>query len=157
MFKIAIIGRPNVGKSTFFNRLVGKNFAITADIPGVTRDRKEAQAKLGPLDFIAIDTAGLENEITNNSLEQRMVEQTRLAIDDADLCLFVVDGRAGINNTDYFFANLLRKLKKPTFLIANKCENFNQNFFDSEFYKLGFGKPIAISAEHKIGFGDLYD
>lgn len=157
MFKIAIIGRPNVGKSTFFNRLVGKNFAITADIPGVTRDRKEARAKLGPLDFIAIDTAGLENEITNNSLEQRMVEQTRLAIDDADLCLFVVDGRAGINNTDYFFANLLRKLKKPTFLIANKCENFNQNFFDSEFYKLGFGKPIAISAEHKIGFGDLYD
>lgn len=157
MFKIAIIGRPNVGKSTLFNKLVGKNYAICDDIAGVTRDRKEALASLGPLRFMAIDTAGLDYDIKNESLEKRMVEQTSFAIDDADLCLFVVDGKMGLNNVDFHFANILRKTNKKTFLVANKCENFNEEFFDKEFFKLGFGKPIAISAEHKIGFNDLYD
>lgn len=157
MFKIAIIGRPNVGKSTFFNKLVGKAFAIVDDISGVTRDRKEAPAKLGPLEFMAIDTAGLENEISDKSLEKRMVEQTEAAIADADLCLFVVDGKEGVNLKDYHFANWLKKIGKPTILVANKCENLNEEVFDREYYKLGFGKPVAISAEHKLGFGDLYE
>lgn len=157
MFKIAIIGRPNVGKSTLFNKLVGKAFAITDDTPGVTRDRKEAKAKLGPLEFIAIDTAGLENQITDKSLEKRMVEQTEAAVADADLCMFVVDGKEGITNKDIYFAQWLRKLGKKTVLLANKCENLNEEIFGNEYYKLGFGKPTAISAEHKLGFGDIYE
>jgi GTP-binding protein len=157
MFKIAIIGRPNVGKSTLFNKLVGRSIAITDDLPGVTRDRKEAPAKLGPLEFMVIDTAGLENEISDKSLEKRMLEQTEAAVADADLCLFVVDGKDGVNNKDFYFANWLKKLDKKTILIANKCENLNEETFDREYYKLGFGKPTAISAEHKLGFGDLYD
>jgi GTP-binding protein len=157
MFKIAIIGRPNVGKSTLFNKLVGRSIAITDDTPGVTRDRKEARAKLGPLEFIAIDTAGLENQISDKSLEKRMVEQTEAAVADADLCLFVVDGKSGVNSIDFHFANWLKKLDKKTILIANKCENFGEETFGSEFYKLGFGKPTALSSEHKLGFGELYD
>ena len=136
---------------------MGRSFAITDDMPGVTRDRKEARAKLGPLEFMAIDTAGLENEIDNKSLESRMVEQTQLAVVDADLCLFVVDGKEGIVNKDLHFAKWLRKLDKKTILIANKCENFNEERFESSYYKLGFGEPIAISAEHKLGFVQLYD
>jgi GTPase len=157
MFKIAIIGRPNVGKSTLFNKLVGKSIAITDDTPGVTRDRKEARGKLGPLEFMVIDTAGLENQITDRSLEKRMMEQTEAAVADADLCLFVVDGKEGVTNKDYYFAQWLKKLDKKTVLLANKCENLNEEVFGSEYYKLGFGKPTAISAEHKLGFGDLYE
>lgn len=157
MFKIAIIGRPNVGKSTLFNKLVGRAFAITDDTPGVTRDRKESKAKLGPLEFVVIDTAGLENQITDKSLEKRMMEQTEAAVADADLCLFVIDGKSGVTNKDFYFAQWLRKLDKKTILLANKCENLNEEVFGSEFYKLGFGKPTAISAEHKLGFGDIYD
>ena len=157
MFHIAIIGRPNVGKSTLFNKLVGKNYAITDDIAGVTRDRKEAVARIGSLEFVAIDTAGLEYLISQSSLEKRMVEQTEFAIADADLCFFVVDGKVGVNNTDIYFANYLRKLGKKTILLVNKCENFNEEVLDKEYYKLGFGKPIAISAEHKLGFGEIYE
>jgi GTP-binding protein len=157
MFKIAIIGRPNVGKSTLFNKLIGKNFSLTDNIPGVTRDRKEAMAKLGPLEFVAIDTAGLENEITDKSLEKRMMAQTEAAVADADLCLFVVDGKEGVTNKDFFFAQWLKKLNKKTVLVANKCENLNEEIFGNEYYKLGFGKPTAISSEHKLGFGDLYE
>ena len=157
MFKIAIIGRPNVGKSTLFNKLVGRSFAITDNTPGVTRDRKEASAKLGPLEFVVIDTAGLENQITDKSLEKRMMEQTEVAVSDADLCLFVVDGKEGVTLKDSHFAQWLRKLDKKTILIANKCENLNEAVFEREYYRLGFGKPTAISAEHKLGFGDLYE
>jgi GTP-binding protein len=157
MFKIAIIGRPNVGKSTLFNKLIGKSFAITDDTPGVTRDRKEARGKLGPLEFVAIDTAGLENQITDKSLEKRMMEQTELAVSDADLCLFVVDGKDGVTKKDLHFANWLKKIDKRTILLVNKCENLNEAVFDNEYYRLGFGKPTAISAEHKLGFGDLYE
>jgi GTP-binding protein len=157
MFKIAIIGRPNVGKSTLFNRLIGKSFAITDDLPGVTRDRKEAVAKLGPLEFVAIDTAGLEHEISNKPLAKRMVAQTEMAVGDADLCLFVVDGKEGVTNEDFHFAQWLRKSDKKTILLVNKCENLNEKIFEKEYYKLGFGKPLAVSAEHKLGFGDLYE
>jgi GTP-binding protein len=157
MFKIAIIGRPNVGKSTLFNKLVGRSIAITDDTPGVTRDRKESKGALGPLRFIVIDTAGLENQITSESLEKRMVEQTQAAVADADMCLFVVDSKAGPVNEDFYFSQWLRKLDKKTVLIANKCENFKEEVFGREYYKLGFGAPIAISAEHKLGFGELYD
>jgi len=157
MFKIAIIGRPNVGKSTLFNKLVGKKFAITDDTPGITRDRKEAIGSLGPLEFKVIDTAGLENKITPNSVEEKMVEQTNLAILDADLCLFIVDSKSGVTNEDLHFAKILRKIDKKVILIANKCENLNEEVFDNEYYRLGFDKPTAISAEHKLGFGDLYE
>lgn len=157
MFKIAIIGRTNVGKSTLFNKLVGRKFAITDDAPGVTRDRKEARGHLAGLDFMVIDTAGLENEIDANSLQQRMFEQSQMAVMDADLCLFVVDGREGVTPKDFYFAQWLRKLDKKTILLANKCENFSEEVFDKDYYKLGFGKPIAVSAEHKLGFGDLYE
>jgi GTP-binding protein len=157
MFKIAIIGRPNVGKSTLFNKLVGKSFALVDDTPGVTRDRKEARGKLGPLEFIVIDTAGLENKITEKSLEKRMVEQTEIAVSDADLCLFVVDGKEGVTNSDLHFAKWLKKVEKKTILLVNKCENLNEAVFEQEYYKLGFGKPMGISAEHKLGFGDLYE
>jgi GTP-binding protein len=157
MFKIAIIGRPNVGKSTLFNKLIGKSFAITDDTPGVTRDRKEARAKLGPIEFMAIDTAGLENKITDKSLEKRMVEQTEIAVSDADLCLFVVDGKEGVTNSDQHFAQWLKKIGKKTVLLVNKCENLREEIFDKEYFKLGFGKPLGISAEHKLGFGELYE
>lgn len=157
MFKIAVIGRPNVGKSTLFNKLVGRKFAITDDTPGITRDRKEAIGSLGPLEFKVIDTAGLEDKITPNSVEEKMVEQTNLAILDADLCLFIVDSKTGITNADLHFAKILRQTKKKTILIANKCENLNEEVFDNEYYRLGFGAPTAISAEHKLGFPDLFD
>ncbi len=159
MFKIAIIGRPNVGKSTFFNKLVGKKFAITDDVAGVTRDRKESPGRLGDIDFMAIDTAGLENEIKADSLEEKMVEQTYLAVADADLCLFVVDGKEGVVNKDHHFAKWLRKIGKKVILVANKCENkavFEENW-SPEYYQLGFGAPTGVSAEHKLGFGELYE
>lgn len=158
MFKIAIIGRPNVGKSTLFNKFVGKKFAITSDFSGVTRDRKEAKAHLSDLEFMAIDTAGLEKDVTSDSLSAKMVQQSQLAIIDADLCLFVLDAKTGVTNHDNYFAKFLRQIKKPTIAIANKCENsVSENGWDGAYYSLGFGEPVGISAEHNLGFGDLYD
>lgn len=157
MFKIAIIGRPNVGKSTLFNKLVGRKLAITDDAPGVTRDRREAKGKLGPIEFLVIDTAGLENEIDDKSLEKRMFEQTEMAIADADLCLLVIDGKSGVNSQDFYFSKWIKKSGKKTILIINKCENLGEGYFDKEYYKLGFKDHLAISAEHKLGFGQLYE
>jgi GTP-binding protein len=157
MFRLAIVGRPNVGKSTLFNKLVGKKFAITSDIAGTTRDRKEYNASIADLDFIAIDTAGLEQDFATEVLAKRMLQQTSIAISGADACLFLLDAKTGITAQDFIFADWLRKLSKPTQLIVNKAENFDEHIFEKDYYKLGFGKPIAISAEHKLGFDQLYE
>ncbi|MDR0571362.1 MAG: ribosome biogenesis GTPase Der [Rickettsiales bacterium] len=158
MFRIAIIGKPNVGKSTLFNKLAGRVLAIVGDISGITRDRKEATGYLGDMVFEMIDTAGWEDGITSEKLEYSMIEQVEAAIKGADLCLFITDARGGITNTDILLAEKLRKIKTPILLVANKCEAMEKNIFlDGDYYKLGFGKPISISAEHKDGFILLYE
>ena len=154
--KVAIIGRPNVGKSTLFNRLAGKKLAIVHDKPGVTRDRKETQARLNDLPLVIIDTAGYEYSNENN-LEARMWEQTKKAIDEADVCLFLYDARAGLQPYDEHFADILRRSHKPVVLLANKCEGRQQEDSRFEAYKLGLGEPIPFSAEHGLEMLDLYD
>ncbi len=153
--RVAIVGRPNVGKSTLFNRLVGKRIAIVDDTPGVTRDRREGEARLGDLKFLAIDTAGLE-EAKGDKLEARMRAQTEAAIAAADLCLFMVDARAGVTPLDQHFADIMRKTDTPVLLVANKCEGAASEPGLYEAYGLGLGEPIALSAEHAEGLGDLY-
>lgn len=154
--KIAIIGRPNVGKSTLFNRLVGRKVAIVHDHPGVTRDRREAPAKLRDLDLRIIDTAGYEYSNEDN-LEYRMWEQTQKAIEEANVCLFLFDARAGIQPYDEHFAGILRQSGKPVILLANKCEGREQENSIHEAYKLGLGQPFPFSAEHGLGINDLYE
>jgi GTP-binding protein len=154
-FTVAIVGRPNVGKSTLFNRLVGKRLALVDNLPGVTRDRREAQARLGDLTFTAIDTAGLE-EAAPQTLTARMQEQTEAAIAAADAVMFLIDARAGTTPADRAFADLVRKSGKPAILIANKSEGRAGEAGVLEAYELGLGEPIAISAEHGEGFADLY-
>jgi GTPase len=151
---VAIIGRPNVGKSTLFNRLVGRKLALVDDTPGVTRDRREGEAKLGPLRFNILDTAGLE-EATDGSLMHRMRQQTEVAIKDADVILFVIDARAGLTSADKVFAELVRRSGKPVLLLANKAEGGKGAAGAYEAYELGLGEPIAISAEHGEGTADL--
>jgi GTPase len=154
-FTVAIVGRPNVGKSTLFNRLVGKRLALVDDLPGVTRDRREGRARLGDLAFTAIDTAGLA-EAAPESLTGRMQEQTEAAISAADAVLFLIDARAGTTPADRAFADLVRKSGKPAILIANKSEGSAGEAGVLEAYELGLGEPLAISAEHGEGLADLY-
>jgi GTP-binding protein len=156
-FTIAIIGRPNVGKSTLFNKLVGKSVAIVDDFPGVTRDRREASALLGPIEFKAIDTAGLDNDLNLKDTEAKMLEQSKIAISDSDLCIFVTDYKTGVTPIDTYFASWLKQNKVPTILIVNKCDNIEGEIFDKEYYRLGLGQAVGISAEHKSGFNLLYD
>ncbi len=155
MLSVAIIGRPNVGKSTLFNRLVGKKLAIVHDMPGVTRDRKMAIAKFKDLELQLIDTAGYEYSTTDN-MESRMWKQTQMAISEADVCLFLFDARAGVQPYDEQFADLVRQTHKPVILLANKCEGKKNEDGIYEAYKLGLGEPIPFSAEHGLGFEDLY-
>ena len=155
-FTIAIIGRPNVGKSTLFNRLVGQKLALVDDEPGVTRDRREGQARLADLEFTIIDTAGLD-EGAKGSLTARMQEQTETAIKLADALMFVIDARVGLTPTDRAFADFARRANKPVLLLANKSEGKQGEAGAMEAYALGLGDPIAISAEHGEGLGDLYD
>ena len=153
--KVALVGRPNVGKSTLFNRLAGKKLALVDDTPGVTRDRREGEARLGDLNFTIIDTPGLE-EAPEQALEGRMRQQTDQAVEEADLCLFIIDARAGVTPLDETFAGILRASGKPVILLANKAEGSRADAGIYDSYSLGIGDPIAISAEHGEGMGDLY-
>jgi len=155
-FTVAIVGRPNVGKSTLFNRLVGKKLALVDDTPGVTRDRRPGEAKLIDLKFHIIDTAGLE-EAAPETLQGRMRAQTEAAIEEADLSLFVVDAKTGLTPVDTALADMLRRKGKPVVLVANKSEakGSDGGFYDA--FTLGLGEPTAISAEHGQGMLDLRD
>ena len=155
-FTVAIVGRPNVGKSTLFNRLVGRRAALVAPTPGVTRDRREGWARIGPLRFRAIDTAGLE-EAAPETIAGRMMAQTERALEEADVALLLIDGRAGVTPADEFFANQLRRLHVPIVLAVNKCEGGAAESGVAEGHALGLGQPIPISAEHGEGLADLYD
>jgi GTP-binding protein len=154
--RVAIVGRPNVGKSTLFNRLVGRRLALVDDLPGVTRDRREGDARLGGLNFTAIDTAGLD-DAAPESLAGRMRQQTEAAVRTADVSLFVVDARAGITPLDQHFAAMLRGLGRPIIIVANKSESKAGAAGVLEAFELGLGQPIPISAEHGDGLGDLRD
>lgn len=153
--KIALVGRPNVGKSTLFNRLAGRKLAIVDDTPGVTRDRREAYGQLGDLRLALVDTAGFE-DARGAALEARMAEQTLAAIAEADLCLFVIDSRMGITPADERFADVLRNADKPVVVIANKAEGGKGDNGVLEAFGLGFGQPVPMSAEHGEGLSDLY-
>ncbi|MFK7839489.1 MAG: ribosome biogenesis GTPase Der [Bdellovibrionales bacterium] len=157
MFSLALVGRPNVGKSTLFNRLAGKKLAIVDNTPGVTRDWRESEGWLFDQQLRIIDTAGLEENF-DDSIEGRMRQQTEAALEQADAILFMVDGRAGITPLDEHFAAYLRKQNKPVILTVNKCENNKAaNAGIAEAYGLGLGEPFAISSEHNIGLDEIYN
>jgi GTP-binding protein len=151
---VAIIGRPNVGKSTLFNRLAGRRAAIVHDTPGVTRDRNEAEVSWGDLVFRLSDTAGFDAE-AKDALAQRMTDQTRFAIEQADVCLFVIDARAGVTAADETLARALQRSGKPVVLVANKSEGRTADINDA--WRWGMGEPIAFSAEHGTGVGELLE
>ena len=153
---VAIVGRPNVGKSTLFNKLAGKKLALVHDMPGVTRDWREAEAMLGPLAFRFIDTAGIEDG-AKESLAARMTAQTMAAVAAADVCLFMIDGREGVTAADEIVAETLRRSGKPVVLVANKCEGRLTRASVADAWSLGFGEPLAISAEHRTGLEELVD
>ena len=155
-FAVAILGRPNVGKSTLFNRLVGRRLALVDDTPGVTRDRREGQGRIADLEFRVFDTAGLE-DAAPGSLAGRMQAQTERALADADVALLVIDAREGITEVDRHFAGWLRRSGKPVVLLANKAEGRAALPAIGEAYRLGLGDPVPVSAEHGEGLADLYD
>jgi GTP-binding protein len=155
-FTLAIVGRPNVGKSTLFNRLVGKRLALVDDTPGVTRDRRTGEGQLGDLSFTVVDTAGFE-DARGDTLAARMRGQTARAVEEADAVLLLLDARAGVLPADLGFVEWLRKSRAPVLLVANKCEGAGGAWGRLESFRLGFGEPIPISAEHGEGLGDLYE
>lgn len=159
---VAIVGRPNVGKSTLFNRLVGERRAIVEDLPGTTRDRVYGSSDWGGIEFTVVDTAGLQDDeeistSTTAEIARRTREQAQSAIDEADVIVFLVDSKAGLTSGDYEVAELLRRTDKPTILVANKADNFNRREDAVEFYALGLGEPLPVSSIHGAGSGDLLD
>jgi len=154
-FTLAIVGRPNVGKSTLFNRLVGKRLALVDDQPGVTRDLREGAARLGDLKFTVIDTAGLENE-TDDSLPARMRRLTERAVDMADICLFLVDGRTGLLPDDHVFAEILRKRAKHVILAANNTAGAAADAGVRDAHELCLGEPVRLSAAPGVGMPHRY-
>lgn len=155
LLRVLICGRPNVGKSTLFNRLVGKRLAIVDDVPGVTRDVREGEGRIADLRFTVIDTAGLEDAATG--LESRMSARTEEAIESADVVFFLIDARAGVTPLDRHFAGILRRRNTPVYLVANKCEGRAGAGGLGEAYALGLGDPLPVSAEHGEGMAELYD
>src|SRR5512140_1180091 len=151
---VAIVGRPNVGKSTLFNRLVGRRKAIVDDMPGVTRDRNYAEVKRFEVPFILIDTGGFE-PVTSDRLMQQMREQSQLAIEEADVILFVMDGRDGLTPADLEVAAMLRRVDKPVFYLINKIDGDKQEMGIGDFYGLGVESVFPVSAEHNRGIGEL--
>ena len=153
-FKLALVGRPNVGKSTLFNRLVGRRLALVDDQPGVTRDLREGAGRIGPLRFTVIDTAGLE-AATDDSLQGRMRKLTERAVDMADICLFMIDARVGVTPFDVELAEILRKRARHVIVAANKAEGKagEVGFYDA--FSLGLGTPVQLSGEHGEGMEDL--
>ncbi len=154
-FKVAIVGRPNVGKSSLFNRIIGERLSITDDVAGVTRDRLYARAQWLTKNFRVIDTGGID--IGDAPFLNQIKAQAQIAMDEADVILFVVDGKVGLTDSDYYIAKLLYKTEKPVILAVNKIDDINQATNIYEFYALGFSDPIATSAQHGIGIGDLLD
>ena len=152
---IAIIGRPNVGKSTLFNRLVGKRIALVHDLPGVTRDRQESAASLSDLRFNLVDTAGLDSN--DDELSKKIWQQTQKAIDGCEIVLFIIDARAGVTEMDKHYANLVRKANKTVILVANKCESSVGQASLPEASALGLGDPIPLSAAHGQGLIELFE
>lgn len=155
-FTVAIVGRPNVGKSTLFNRLVGRRVAIVHDQPGVTRDRRQGKASLLGMEFQVIDTAGFE-DANDDSIEARMRQQTDMAVHGADVALLLIDSRAGVTPLDRHFADYLRKQKTPVIVVANKCEGKAGAPGLYESYGMGLGEPVPVSAEHGEGMAELFD
>jgi len=155
-FVVAILGRPNVGKSTLFNRLIGRRLALVDDTPGVTRDRREGEGRIADLTFRVVDTAGME-EAASGSLAGRIQGQTGRALADADVALLLIDAREGVTAADCHFADWLRRSGKPVVLLANKAEGRAGRPAIGEAYRLGLGDPVPVSAEHGEGLGELYD
>ena len=153
-FTLALVGRPNVGKSTLFNRLVGRKLALVDDQPGVTRDLREGEGRLGGLRFTVIDTAGLEN-VTDDSLQGRMRRLTERAVEQVDVCLFLIDARQGITPADEIFADILRRKARHVILAANKAEGRAAEGGAIEAWALGLGEPVELSGEHGIGLDEL--
>jgi GTP-binding protein len=156
VFTVTIAGRPNVGKSTLFNRMAKRRLALVSDMPGLTRDRRDAEIKIDGVDVLLMDTAGLE-EASDGSIAARMRAQSERAMREADAILFVIDARAGVTPADETFAIEARDSGKPVILVVNKCEGRSGDAGVYDSYRLGLGEPVAISAEHAQGLSELYD
>ena len=152
---VAIVGRPNVGKSTFFNKVAGRKISITEDRPGVTRDRLYADAEWRGRAFSMVDTGGIELR-SQDTMWREIKKQAEVAIDTAQVILFFVDGKEGLTSSDYDVSDMLRRSKKPVILVVNKLDNYSEDKL-FEFYSLGLGEPYGISSEHGTGLGDLLD